>query len=173
MALHSALAEGRMHHGLACRTFDHEPVRLHRAFPSEARRKLPRLLDIAEGSRPRRRNPVPLHEILRESFRRFELRRLLIRTPNPEYRRLEVIHNPSRKRIVRPNHRQIDPLDSRERTECREVVHVGYFALDLFHVLKSFRGDPRIPWRAPHLFNPRRLRQFPHQRMFPPARTND
>ena len=61
-----------------------QPIRLHHATPIQlARECLGRRREI-ERARPRGGDAVPRHEILREHFGRFKLRRLRVGPPNAQ-----------------------------------------------------------------------------------------
>src|SRR5262249_21394680 len=97
---------------------------------------------------------------------RLDLGRGLRRPKNRQPRLLKLIDNAQRQWLFRPDHRQHDVLFLGESNETVEVI-----LLDR-HVDAIERGA-RIARRAEPLLNLRRLRQLPHQRMFPPALASD
>ena len=129
---------------------------------------------IVETSRPRRRDAVFLHELLRENFGRLELRRLLVRPPDAQAVFLEQIHDAQRQRIVRPDDGEVGFLFLREREQLRQIFRADVDAFDRRAVFReAFLRDAGVARRAPHLRDVRRLRQFPDQRVLASARTDD
>jgi hypothetical protein len=63
-------------------------------------------------------------------------------------------------------------LLQRKILESWQILSEDLNALDRNAVLGSFPGNTRIAWSAPYLLGVRRLRQFPHQGVFPATRPN-
>src|SRR5207237_8992637 len=104
----------------------------------------------AECSRARSRNSVMLHEVLRENFRRFETRRLLVRAPNPPAMLFEIIDDAERERIIRPYHGEIRPNALRKIEQLGNLLSANRNALHgragFLHTLQS---NARIAGRTP------------------------
>ena len=87
---------------------------------------------------------------------------------------LEQIHDAQRQRVVRADDGEINFLLLREGEQLRQI-----FRAELTHSTscavfrESFLRDAGVARRAPHLRDVRRLRQFPDQRVFASARTDD
>src|SRR5215203_5615869 len=77
---------------------------------------------VGKCSRARRRDAVPLHEVLRENFRRLELRGLLVHAPNAEALRLKQIDDAECERIVRADDTEVRLFLLRERQQARQVL---------------------------------------------------
>ena len=154
---------------------ERQAVGLHRAFAAQRRRKFLGRHRLA-GKRPgtRSRDAVFLHELLGENLGRLELRGLLVRPPDAQAVFLEQIHDAQRQRIVRADDREFDFLFLREREQLRQIFRADVHAFDRRAVFgEAFLRDAGVARRAPHLRDVRRLRQFPDQRVFAPARTDD
>ena len=114
------------------------------------------------------------HEILREGFRGLELRGLLVRPPDAQAVLLEQVNNSDRKRVVRPDDRQVDPVLLREIEQLRQILRADANAFDRRLILhQPLQGDAGVGRRTPHPRDVRRLRELPDQGVFPPARTDD
>src|ERR1019366_6047107 len=103
-----------------------------------------------------------------------ELRGFLVRPPYSQSVFLEQIHDAERERIVRANDGEVGFLFLRKREQLRQILRAEIHTLDQRRIFgESFLCDARIARRAPHLRDVRRLRQFPNQRVFASARTDD
>ena len=122
-----------------------------------ARRKCPRL---------RRRNLFRVHQFLGEDLRCFQLRRFLVRTENAQSFRFEQVHNPAGERVIRTDYGEINLFLLRETHELRQ------FTCRDRNVLANFfsAGVSRCAENAIYLG---RFRQFPRQRVFTAATSDD
>ena len=87
---------------------------------------------------------------------------------------LKQIRDAQCQRIVRPDDSEFDFLFLREREEFRQIIRAEIDASDNGIVFREpFLRDAGVARRAPHLRGVRRLREFPDQRVFASARTDD
>ena len=87
---------------------------------------------------------------------------------------LEQIHDAQRERIVRADDGEINFLFLREGEQLGQIFRADVDAFDQCAVFgEPFLRDAGVARRAPHLRGVRRLRQFPDQRVFASARTDD
>ena len=107
------------------------------------------------------------------------MRGFLVHAPDAQTVFLEQIHDAQRERIVRPDDGEFDFLFPRECEQLRQILRADVDAFD--RVAQPFApGEPAhflrdagVARRAPHLRDMRRLREFPHERVFASARTDD
>jgi hypothetical protein len=86
---------------------------------------------------------------------------------------LKQIHDAQRERIVRPDDGEFDFLFLREREQPGKSSALMLTHSTARHFWRAFLCDAGVAGRAPHLRDVRRLRQFPNQRVFASARTDD
>ena len=153
---------------------ERQTIGFHRAFAIQRSREF--LCQSRGGKRSSAcgRDAVFLHEILGENFGRLELRGFLVRSPDPPAVFLEQIHDAQRQRIVRPDDGEFDFLFLRKGEQLRQIPGAKVHALDERGIFcQPFLCDAGVARRAPQLCDVRRLRQFPHQRVFASARADD
>ncbi len=102
------------------------------------------------------------------------MRGFLVRPPNPQAVFLEQIHDAQRERIVRADDGEFDFLFLREREQFRQIFGANVDAFDRRRFFASRScAMPALPGAHQICVGVRRLRQFPNQRVFASARTDD
>ena len=125
-----------------------------------------RRIDVGKSLESCRGNPVPLHKLLGEVFRRFQLRRSLRRTENFQTGSAENIDQAGSQGALGPYDGKGNLLVSRKLDEIVEGAQG-----DIGEAI--FPSRARIAGRYKHLRDTRRLGDSPGERMFPATRADD